>query len=293
MNKSRIMYTAVLAAAIAGYSLSINGATESFQLLSPEEAQEVEKQLSTLQGEERERYRMEVYETLTERAHAAGYQMPAIPEDSAATIEPPASEAPQAVVTTPTAEDAPTTEAPPAATEEQAAPTDAAPPAIVATPLIVDTPPVDVPAETPPTAAEEQPVPAPVAPAEPAVMAAPAAPPVPPDTTPYQSEEEILSAMDKHREAMREYMKQRRAQQAVEMERRHGAPPANRSMAQIEQKRAMREQQRAAYAEQMEARRKAMQQQLDTAINSFGAPPVRAPYPAYPRPYPYPYPYYR
>ena len=72
MNKSRIFYTTAIAISIAAYSLSINSATEPFQLMTEEEAQALQQKLSTLKGAEREQYRREAYELLAEKAKAAG-----------------------------------------------------------------------------------------------------------------------------------------------------------------------------------------------------------------------------
>ena len=88
MIKSRFIYTAAIITAITGYSLSINGAPEPFQLMTEEEAQALQQQLSTLQGEEREQYRREAYQRLEEKAAAAGYAMPELPSAPEAAREP-------------------------------------------------------------------------------------------------------------------------------------------------------------------------------------------------------------
>ena len=333
MNKSKILYTAAIIAAITGYSLSIGSAPESFQLMTEEEAQALQQKLSTLEGEERENYRREAYEELAKRAEASGYAMPEIPPQPAPANDP----APQVAetasdsATTPpeelTAETDPKAEQAPAAVEpEQGQQAEQAPAAAAAaaaaepeqeqkTPQVAEAPapmeqvaePVTAPESTLPqestpqetVASEAASAPASLAAepsAAPAAVAEPPAPPQPPEMPMTQSRDEIIEAMDAHRKAMREYMKQRRAQQKSLAAQRSNVPP-NRALDQIERKRALQEQQREAYLEQMEARREAMQKQIDSAINSLerGAPPatIYRGHPGYRQPYPTYYPYRR
>lgn len=228
----------------------------SFQLMTEEEAANIRQTLASLQGAEREQFRKRIYAQLNAKATAAGYLIPPLPPVSAAPSQPVAPVV-ELAPAAPVAEVAPVAPPPPAPAPVAAAPAPQAEPQISA-----------VKPEAAPQASEA--TPAPAQPAQPVNTMQPIEPPPPPLTEEQMDnapDEEIIAALEAHRTAMQQYMADRRKQQTEMMDQLEQA-----KRAEMERQQAIYERQRQLYLQQREAHRRAMQQQIDQAINTLNPP---------------------